>query len=493
MKEVSRRKVLRHAARGALAASSLGLLKSIRAGQNKEDDRGPLNVVIFHIDDLGWKDVSCYGSRYYETPHIDRLASEGMRFTNGYAACAVCSPTRAALMTGQYPARIGITDFIPVLSQKRIEYSRRGVQPTEYVGGPNHELLCPPNHFWLERERVTIPEALKPTGHVSCHVGKWHLGAEPWYPKKQGFDYNYGGCDLGQPPTYFDPYHRNKRFPNIPTLEPRKKGEYLTNREADEGVNFLRKHQDKPFFLHMAHYAVHTPLGAKKELIDKYRNKPQYGQKNAVYAAMLESVDNAVGRILETLDELGLANNTLVIFTGDNGGLSGVTNNDPLRHGKGWPYEGGIRVPLIIRYPRVTRPGTISDEPVTSVDYLPTILDAVGIPAPSERPIDGVSLVEHLKSGGRKPLDRQAIFWHFPHYRGRNIGPYSIIRAGKWKLLKWWEGPDFELYNLEEDIAEENDLSAQKPERVRRLREQLDHWLDSVGAKLPRKNPNYQG
>ena len=449
--------------------------------------------MIFHIDDLGWKDISCYGSRYYETPNIDRLASDGMRFTNGYAACAVCSPTRAALMTGQYPARIGITDFIPVLSQKRIEYSRRGVQPTEYVGGPNRKLLCPPNHFWLERDGITMAEALKPTDHLSCHVGKWHLGDEPWYPEKQGFDYNFGGCDLGQPPSYFDPYHRNKRFPNIPTLEPRRKGEYLTDREADEGVQFLKKHRDDPFFLHMSHYAVHTPLGAKKELVEKYKNKPKYGQKNAVYAAILESVDNAVGRILDTLEELNLARNTLVIFTGDNGGLSRVTNNDPLRAGKGWPYEGGIRVPLIVRYPGVTEPGSVSDEPVTSVDYLPTVLEAVGLAQPSDRPIDGVSLVRHLESAGQKPLDRDAIFWHFPHYRGGNIGPYSIIRAGQWKLLKWWEGPKFELYNLQEDIGEQNDLASKMPDRVRRLRARLNEWLDSVDAKLPRKNPNYRG
>ena len=487
----NRREALKRMGLGLAAAAGGGLCEFSQRCEAAEHRGERLNVILFHIDDLGWKDLGCQGSRYYETPNIDRLASQGTRFTDAYAACAVCSPTRAALMTGRYPARHGITDWIRARFQGgTIPPDHKN--PDDYVGGKNRKLLCPENHLWMESDEVTIAEALKSAGYVSCHIGKWHLGAEPWWPGRQGFDYNIGGCDYGQPPNYFDPYCR-KGQGCIPTLERRKEGEYLTDREADEAVAFIEKYQDRPFFLQMAHYGVHTPIQGRQGLVEKYENKPKHGQKNATYAAMIESIDHSVGQILDTVEELGLTGNTLVIFTSDNGGLSRVTNNDPLRAGKGWPYEGGIRVPLIIRYPGVTKPGSVSDEPVTSVDYLPTILDAAGRPLPSGRAIDGESLLGHLKSGGEKPLDRDAIFWHFPHYRGGNIGPYSIIRAGKWKLLKWWEGPKFELYNLETDLGEEHDLAGEMPEKVRVLRARLDQWLEMVDAKLPRPNPDYQG
>jgi len=367
--------------------------------------RNKPNFVLILIDDLGWMDAGCYGSKFYETPNIDRLAAEGMRFTDGYAACAVCSPTRAAVMTGRYPARLGVTDWIRARFQGgKIPANKKN--PSGYVGGKNKKLLCPPNALWMELEEVTIAEALKPAGYTSCHIGKWHLGPDNWYPDKQGFDFNIGGCDFGQPPSYFDPYSR-KGQGQIPTLKPRRKGEYLTDREADEAVKFIRQHKDKPFFLYMSHYAVHTPIQGKKNLIDKYKAKKPTNQKNPTYAAMVESVDDAVGAICSVLDELNLADNTIIFFTSDNGGLMGVTSNAPLRAGKGHPYEGGIREPLIIRWPKVIKPGTLSHEPVTSVDYLPTICEAAGVLPPYDRPIDGISIVKHLKSNGTKSLERK--------------------------------------------------------------------------------------
>ena len=478
----------------SLGAASLALPGCVSGAQQLSGDysRKKPNIVLILVDDLGWRDVSCYGPAsggFYETPNIDRLASAGIRFTDGYAACAVCSPTRAAVMTGRYPARLGVTDWIRSRFQGgKIPADKEN--PTEYVGGKNNKLLCPPNALWMELEELTIAEALESAGYTSCHIGKWHLGADDWYPDKQGFDFNIGGCDFGQPPTYFDPYFR-KGQGQIPTLKPRREGEYLTDREGDEAVRFIRQNKDKPFFLYMAHYAVHTPIQAKKDLTEKYRDKPRYGQKNPAYAAMIESVDDAVGEICSVLDELNLTQNTLVIFTSDNGGLSGVTNNAPLRAGKGFPYEGGVRVPVIIRWPGVIKRGTVSHEPVTSVDYFPTICRTAGVPLPGDRDIDGVSLVEHLKSGGASKLSRDAIFWHFPHYRG-GIVPYSIIRAGDWKLIKRYEGKTFELFNLKTDLSEKNDVSQQLPEKVKELDAKLSGWLRATGAKMPRQNPAYQ-
>lgn len=484
----TRRDFLKAMSLGTTALALQGPTGATRLFANKLTHKKP-NFILILIDDLGWMDAGCYGSKFYETPNIDRLAAEGMRFTDGYAACAVCSPTRAAVMTGRYPARLGVTDWIRARFQGgKIPANKKN--PTEYVGGKNKKLLCPPNALWMELGEITIAEALKPVGYTSCHIGKWHLGPDNWYPDKQGFDFNIGGCDFGQPPSYFDPYSR-KGQGQIPTLKPRRKGEYLTDREADEAVNFIRRHKDKPFFLYMSHYAVHTPIQGKKNLIDKYKAKKPTNQKNPTYAAMVESVDGAVGAICSVLDELNLAERTIVIFTSDNGGLSGVTNNLPLRAGKGHPYEGGIREPLIIRWPKVTKAGTVSHEPVTSVDYLPTICEAAGVPLPRDRAIDGVSLLEHLKSDGTRKLSREAIFWHFPHYRG-GIAPYSIIRAGNWKLIKRYEGKMFELFNLKTDLSEKNDLSEKMPEKVKELDAKLTRWLWATGAKLPRPNPDYR-
>ena len=444
------------------------------------------NIVLILVDDLGWMDLSCQGSDYFRTPNIDRLASQGMRFTDAYAACAVCSPTRAAVMTGRWPGRVGITDWIRARFQ-------RGSQPTsnklrtEYVGGNNRKLLCPPNPFWMDHEEITIAELLKPAGYISCHIGKWHLGDPEWYPQRQGFDLNIAGCDIGQPPSYFDPY-KHPRYNFDKQMLPRREGEFLTHREGHEAKQFIERNRSKPFFLSYCPYAVHTPIQALEGIAAKYV-RPDKSSNNAKYAAMVESVDDAVGMIMNTLKETGLDKNTLVIFTSDNGGLKGPTDNSPLRSGKGYAYEGGIRVPLIVRWPTLIGPGTISNEPVSSVDYLPSIAEAAGCDLPNERDIDGTSLLSLMKSEGQKSLNRSAIYWHFPHYR-HSPGPYSIIRAGDWKLIKWYEG-GFELYNLKTDLSESTNLANTMESKVKELDRQLSSELSRIGAKIPKPNPNY--
>ena len=375
----------------------LGLLLVGPVGAVRAADERP-NVVLILVDDMGWMDLSCQGSTFYETPNIDRLAKQGMRFTNAYAACAVCSPTRAAVMTGRYPARVGVTDWI------RAKFQRGGigtpkVNPTDYVRRGNQTLWCPPNPYWMEHSEVTLAEMLKPEGYQSCHIGKWHLGDDAWFPTGQGFDENHGGCDYGQPPSYFDPYQNKKLTQGIPFLKPRRTGEYLSDREAHEAVTFIEKNRDNPFFLYMAHYAVHTPIQAKADVTARYQAKAKTNQTNAKYAAMVESVDDSVGRIMATLDKHGLTENTLVILTSDNGGLdqkNNPTDNAPLRSGKGYPYEGGIRVPLIVQWSGIVPAGTLTDEPVTSVDYVPTILQATRAPSQAQA-IDGESLLEALE------------------------------------------------------------------------------------------------
>ncbi len=491
----TRRDFLKTAGLGTAALAIPGGISAFKRLSSRGPQNGP-NIVLILVDDLGWRDTGCYGNRYYETPNIDRLAGQGMKFTDGYAACAVCSPTRAAVMTGRYPARTGVTDWIRFRDFKgdRTDPDQKG--PSEYVGGRDRMLLCPPNPFWMELDEVTIAEVLKPAGYVSCHVGKWHLGPDAWYPDRQGFDINIAGCDYGQPPSYFDPYFR-EGWGKIPTLNPGRQGEYLTDREADEAVRFIRNHARRPFFLYMAHYAVHTPIQGKRDLVEKYTAKQPTLRDNPVYAAMVESVDQAVGRIMAALDELNLADNTLVIFTSDNGGLMQVTRNAPLRAGKGYPYEGGIREPLIIRWPGVVGAGTECSEPITSIDFFPTICEAAGVKPPSDRIIDGENLMPLLRQTGE--LEREAIFWHFPHYRG-TIGPYSIVRAGDWKLIKRYEdkkiigryeGKAFELFNLKDDLSERYDLSEQRLEKVRELDAKLTAWLKATGAKLPKKNRDY--
>ena len=447
------------------------------------------NLILINVDDLGWKDLGCYGSDVYETPNIDKLARNGLKFTNAYSACAVCSPTRAAIMTGRYPARLGVTDWIRARFQGgKIPKDKKN--PSGWVGSKNKKVLCPQNALWMELEEVTIAEKLKEDGYATCHIGKWHLGADNWYPEKQGFDENYGGCDYGQPPSYFDPF-KNKRLDGIYGLPGKKQGQYLTDRECNEAVMFIKKNRQKKFFLNFANYAVHTPIQAKPSLLDKYKTKIQSldtKQKNAAYATMVESVDQAVGRIITILKEEGIFERTLIIFTSDNGGLLGVTNNAPLRSGKGFPYEGGIRVPLIIFWPDFINGGKVIDTPVSSIDFFPTLCSAAGIKNSTDEVVDGLNLLPLIK--GENNVKRQSLFWHFPHYRGK-INPYSIIRNGDWKLIKRYDGKPFELFNLKNDLSEKNDLSQDMPEKVKELNEEIMIWLLKTNAKVPRANPDY--
>ncbi len=473
------------------------LLLVFLSPQLRAEDR-PLNFILVLVDDMGWMDLACQGSDFYRTPNIDRLAREGVQFTNGYAACAVCSPTRAAVQTGRHPHRLGVTDWI------RSRFQRGGLgtpeaNPTAYVGTPKRKLLCPPNPFWMEHSEITLAESLQENGYKTAYIGKWHLGDPDWYPEFQGFAENRGGCDYGQPPSFFDPFNQPKHkdesvregIYNLPGRDP---GEYLTHREADEATELIAEWKDEPFFIQVSHYAVHTPIQAIEEVAAKYRENPGKTQKDAKYAAMVESVDDATGELLAALEEHGIDDRTVILFTSDNGGLdrnASPTDNAPLRSGKGYAYEGGIRVPFLVHLPGVIPSGKVSDLPVTSVDIFPTFLEMANIALPSDRAIDGVSLASHLKSGGREAIDRDSLIWHFPHYR-HDPGPYSIIRKGPWKLIKFWEG-SYELFDLEKDLSETTNLADEMPDKVEELEALLLKQLDDTAAKLPRVNPDFKG
>jgi arylsulfatase A-like enzyme len=373
------------------------------------------NVVLILADDLGWADLGCYGSTYHKTPNLDRLAGQSLRFTHGYAACPVCSPTRAALLTGRYPPRSGITDWLPGRPDR-----------------PDQKLKRPQLVNDLPASEVTLASAFKKAGYVTGHIGKWHLGGKGGAPEDRGFDVNIGGDHTGTPLSYFAPYvgKKDKRF--MPGLENAPAGEYLTDRYAAEAERFLDANRDKPFFLYLPHNAVHTPMRGKPELIARYKPGPAGKQGNPTYAAMLESLDDAVGRVLKKIDDLKLADRTIVIFTSDNGGLATLegmaqapTINTPLREGKGYLYEGGIRVPLIVKWPRVTKVGTTTDVPACSIDFFPTLLDACGIP--SEAKPDGINLGPVLKGG---KIEREALYWHYPHYANQGSRPGGAVRAG---------------------------------------------------------------
>ncbi len=434
------------------------------------------NVVLILIDDLGRNDLGCYGSTYYRTPHIDRLAADGLRCTDAYAACPVCSPTRASILTGKYPARLHLTDWLPGRSDR-----------------PDQRLLRPAIRQQLPLEEVTLAEALKAAGYATAHVGKWHLGGEGFGPQQQGFDRNVAGDQTGSPASYFAPF-RNRQGRFMPGLEQATDGEYLTDRLTAEAERFIDANRDRPFFLYLAHYAVHIPLRAKAEMVAKYPTGGRPGtQNNPIYAAMVESVDESIGRVVKKLDDLGLTQRTLVIFTSDNGGLSVLegpntpsTTNAPLREGKGFLYEGGIREPLLIKWPGVIRPGTTSDVPVSSIDLFPTVLEVCGVTS-AARP-DGVSLVPVLK-GGR--LDRDALYWHYPHYSNQGGRPGAAVRAGDLKLIEFYEQGRRELYDVRRDPGETRNLAADRPESVRVLAAKLDLWRLAVEAQMMRPNPDY--
>jgi len=447
------------------------------------------NVVIFLADDLGYMDIGANNPRtFYPTPNLDRLAREGMRFTDGYAACNVCSPTRAALMTGKYPARVNITDWLP----------GRGDQP-------NQKLKVPKLAKGLALEEFTLAEALRAGGYRTAIVGKWHLGDAAFRPELQGFDVNIAGYEKGHPPSYFSPY-------NIPILKDGPPGEYLTDRLTDEALRFVEETaaQKRSFFLYFPHYAVHTPLQAKTNRVAEFKQRaaaltnagPEFiedlgrrvrqVQNHPTYAAMMESLDENVGRVLAKLKALGLETNTLVIFTSDNGGLSTSegtpTSNVPFRTGKGWPHEGGVRVPLLVKWPGVIRPGSTNATPVISTDFYPTLLQAAGLPSRPQQHLDGVSLVPVLQGG---VLPERPLFWHYPHYSNQGGTPHGAMREGEWKLIEWYEDPRVELFNLRNDPGEHNDLAKQFSERAQAMRTRLESWRKQVNAALPTANPDY--
>ena len=447
------------------------------------------NIVFILADDLGGRDLGCYGSTFHETPNLDRFAAGAMRFTEAYAACSVCSPTRASILTGKYPARLGLTDWLPGRADR-----------------PDQKLKRPSIIRQLPLEEVTFAEALKEAGYRTAFIGKWHLGGKGFFPEQQGFDINIGGCQLGHPPSYFSPY-------SIPTLADGPQGEYLTDRLTDETLKFLEANRAGPFLLYLSHYAVHNPQQAKPELIERFRanmakapasagpeflpegeSKARQIQNQPVYAAMLQSLDESVGRILRKLDELGLSTNTVVIFNSDNGGLSTAegapTSNFPLRAGKGWPYEGGVREPLIVRWPGVTAPNSVCRTATMSTDYYPTILQMAGLPLRPEQHVDGVSLVPLLKGG---TIAGRPLFWHYPHYSNQGGGPCGTVRVGNLKLVEWFEDMRVEMFDLKSDLEEKHDLAGKMPEQARALREQLLDWRKSVNALMPTPNPGWTG
>lgn len=436
------------------------------------------NIVFFFIDDLGWSDLGFMGSEFYETPNIDRLASEGMVFKSAYANAPNCAPSRACLMSGKYTPRHGIyTVGDPV----RGNHKFRRLEPT-------------PNKTVLDNGFITIAEALKTNGYTTASMGKWHLGKDP---TTQGFDVNIAGREWGSPSG--GGYHSPYRYPNLVQEE---KGEYLVDRLTREAEKFIEENKNNPFFLYLTHYAVHTPLQGRKDLTEKYRNKPKTKHhKNAKYAAMIESVDHSVRDVLQKLKALNLDDNTIVIFFSDNGGHSPATSNHPLRGAKGMLYEGGIREPMIVKWPGVTKPGSQCNEPVIGIDFYPTLLDATNTPKPNQYELDGVNLTKLLRDP-EASLNRKAIFWHFPCYlqgKGDPAGgpfrttPAGAIRMGEWKLIEWFETGRLELYNLANDIGEQTELSKTHPDKLAELHTEMKRWRTTVSAPVPTTpNPRYQ-
>jgi len=427
------------------------------------------NFVFVLIDDLGWADLSCYGSRFYETPHIDHLAARGMRFTDAYAACPVCSPTRLSILTGKHPARVRLTNYLTGMRW------------------PDNSPLRPLRNWqtFMPLEEVTIAEALRAGGYGSACIGKWHLE-----PRSQG-----GSVGNASPAPDLGPGAQG--FDVVVSRGPSQMDKGV-DALTDKAIEFIRTHRERPFFLYLAHYSVHIPLEAKPELIEKYQAKVRADdpQNNPTYAGMVETVDSSVGRLMATLDELGLTDNTVLVFFSDNGGLSvkegpntPATSNLPLRAGKGFLYEGGIRVPLIVSWPGVIQAGSVCSVPVCSNDLYPTVLEIAGLALQPGRVIDGESLVPLLKQSGS--LTRDALYWHYPHYSNQGGLPSGAIRLGDYKLIEFYEDERVELYNLQEDPGELRDLAAAIPDKAAELRKSLHDWRESVAAQMPTKNPDY--
>jgi arylsulfatase A-like enzyme len=470
----------------------LVVLALLLSCQPRGDARKP-NILFILADDLGYHDLSCMGSGFYETPNIDRIGLEGMIFTDGHAACQVCSPSRASIMTGQFPARHGITDWIGARSgvEWREHHRYNKLLPAAYLHNLPHAL-------------TTLPEAMKEEGYLTFFAGKWHLGSEGSYPVDHGFDVNKGGYEAGWPRGgYFTPYGN-------PQLEDGKPGENLSMRLAQETVQFIRDNRDTSFFAYLSFYAVHSPIQTTREKWGKYRQKAENTgiaasgyimerrlpirqvQDNPIYGGLVEAMDDAVGTVLDCLEELGLAQNTIVIFTSDNGGVSSgdnfSTSNLPLRGGKGYQWEGGIREPYFIKVPWLEIAGKVCDVPVSGTDFYPTLLELVGADLRPDQHIDGVSLLPLLR-GDRIP--ERPLYWHYPHYGNQGGDPSSILREAEWKLIHYWEDGHDELYNLSSDPGEQEDLSAVYPDMAADMSSRLLAWLDEVEARIPAPDPEY--
>lgn len=426
------------------------------------------NVLFILVDDMGWAELGCYGHPLHETPNIDSLANRGVRFTSGYAASPLCSPTRASILAGKYPSRLGITNWIP--------------------GEDFHDtpLLCEPTNQFLPLGETTFAEAFSDGGYQTAHVGKWHLGRKNYYPEHQGFDVNIAGNHWGHPRKgYFSPYH-------LENLEDGKKGEYLTDRLTSEAIEVLEGFSsiEKPWLMNLSYYTVHAPFHAKREKVQKYRKKARAANMkiNARYAAMIESLDENIGRIMSWLDTKGLIDNTIIVFTSDNGGSRRATTNKPLRGAKGELYEGGIRVPWIITWPGVTEPGTVCDTPVLSTDFYPTLLELTSQRLRPAQHRDGISLVPLLN---KEPShDRGYMIWHYPHYLHRKMAsPASAIRKGDLKFIYYYENGRQELYNLATDLGETTNLVDQLPSEASAMKRALESHLQAHGANIPQPNP----
>jgi arylsulfatase A-like enzyme len=516
---------------GAVILVSLGAWNIQRP---KEKQKKP-NVIIFLVDDFGWSDLSCYGSTFYETPNVDQLANEGVRFTNAYAACHVCSPSRASLMTGKYPARINLTDWLP--GRKDFPFQKlKNVEVNQH----------------LPYEETTIAEAMKANGYKTAIFGKWHLGEDPSGPEAHGFDVHVPkGWEKGWPLTYYAPF----RLENYQG----KDGEYLTDRLTNDALSYIESNRDNPFFLYLSHFAVHDPIEGRKDLVEKYDRKlasqkepkgPPYilegnpdspdplsveertsrlddkdysgysqlpdrtvkvkqRQDNSNFAAMVESMDESLGKVRAKLKELGIADNTIIIFASDNGGMAAAnfghpqrkidpskldkaysTSNLPLRGAKGWLYEGGIRVPLIVKWAGNKKPGSVCDVPVIHPDIYPTVLEMAGLPLLQKQHVDGKSIVPLLK--GKTTLHRDALYWHFPHYSNHGMqSPGGAIRYKNYKLIEYYENNTVQLFDLAKDIGELHDISKEDPATTNKLRDMLHQWRKDVGAKMMPPNPDY--
>lgn len=424
------------------------------------------NIIVFMVDDLGWRDIAVNGSDFYQTPNVDELAKRGMRFTNSYSACSVCSPTRASYMTGCYPNKTGVTDYIQTSS------------------------------MFMKHEEVTLAEALKDNGYKTIHIGKWHLARLPkdgadsaeYYPERHGFDVNMGGNESGSPGSYYYPFKRKSEKSDgeghLAKTTGAKEGDYLTDVLTERALEQIEANKDKPFFLSLCYYTVHIPIIPREDLVDKFKKQVSKDnvQKNPAYAAMVYSMDMSVGKVMAKLEELNLTKKTMIIFTSDNGGLLGVTEIMGLKGGKGTNYEGGIRVPTIVTFPGVVPPGTVSDYPINTVDYYPTILAATGTKgdAKQNKKMDGVNLMP-VVNGSKTALDRDTLFWYFPHNRpgdrdSHGSAPYSIVRKGDYKLIELHGTGAVELYDLKKDQGETTDLSKTMPEKAAELKAVLHKW-----------------